>query len=95
MTDLLTPEEVRELARLNREEFNRPTMVEIRGLCRDYLTLWDRNKELKAALRPFSKLGEELPTGPDWELDERPVWSFNNAVITLGEMRLAKKVLDA
>ena len=45
--------------------------------------------ELEAALRPFAKLGEELPTGPDWELDEKPVWSFNNAVITLGEMRRA------
>ena len=50
--------------------------------------------ELLEALRPFAKLGNELPTGPDWELDSRPVWSFNNAVITLGEMRHARKVLD-
>ena len=49
---------------------------------------------LEEALRPFAKLGEELPTGPDWELDDKPVWSFNNAVITLGEMRHARKVLD-
>ena len=65
----------------------------------DYCAPADRKREariaeLEKALRPFAKLGEELPTGPDWELDEKPVWSFNNAVITLGEMRLARKVLD-
>ena len=52
-----------------------------------------RIAELEDALRPFAKLGDELPTGPDWELDEKPVWSFNNAVITLGEMRHARRVL--
>ena len=53
-----------------------------------------RIAELEDALRPFAKLGDELPTGPDWELDEKPVWSFNNAVITLGEMRHAREVLE-
>ena len=53
-----------------------------------------RIAELEDALRPFAKLGDELPTGPDWELDKKPVWSFNNAVITLGQLRHARKVLD-
>ena len=41
--ELLTPEEVRELSK---------TLVgsdvRVRRLCRDYLTLWERNKELEA-----------------------------------------------
>ena len=60
------------------------------NICADQET---RIAKLEDALRPFAKLGDELPTGPDWELDEKPVWSFNNAVITLGEMRHARRVL--
>jgi hypothetical protein len=49
MTDLLTPEEVREIL----EEFKDEKWVVtvpadgFNGLCRDYLTLWDCNKELE------------------------------------------------
>ena len=52
-----------------------------------------RIQALEEALRPFAELGKELPTGPDWELDDKPVWSFNNATITLGELRRAKELL--
>ena len=45
MIDLLTPEEVREF----RLDLSPPAEYGMVGrLCRDYLTLWDRNKELKA-----------------------------------------------
>ena len=54
-----------------------------------------RIADLEDALRPFAYLAKELPTGPDWELDKRPVWSFNNATLTLGDCRRARKVLDA
>ena len=47
MTDLLTPDEVRDRllqweAGLDIEDTDR--------LCKDYLTLWDRNKELEALI---------------------------------------------
>ena len=48
MTDLLTPDEVRNaLARPNRWGLG---LALEKRLCRDYLTLWDRNKELEALL---------------------------------------------
>ncbi len=36
----------------------------------------DRIAELEEALLPLAKLGGELPTGPDWELDDRPILEF-------------------
>lgn len=50
MTDLLTPKDVRAMLK----EFEGELAVVIspdafNGLCRDYLTLWDRNKELEKA----------------------------------------------
>ncbi len=39
--DLLTPEEVEEIGGSTFEERNR---AHVRRLCRDYLTLWDRNR---------------------------------------------------
>ncbi len=59
MTDLLTPEEVREIqkraegtaqyfdVKVEDMEAHFPTVAEKGRLCRDYLTLWDRNKELE------------------------------------------------
>ena len=53
-----------------------------------------RIAKLEDALRPFAKLGNELPTSLYWELDDRPVWGFDNATITLGELRHAREVLE-
>ena len=48
MTDLLTPEKVREWQRVNGSLKGGAWFNEtIDRLCRDYLTLWDRNKELE------------------------------------------------
>ena len=59
MTDLLTPEEVREIqkraegtaqyfdVKVEDMEAHFPTVAEKGRLCRNYLTLWDRNKELE------------------------------------------------
>lgn len=43
MTDLLSPDDVREVLR-HAEEFSKPMIAR---LCRDYLTVLDRNKELE------------------------------------------------
>ena len=51
MTDLLTPEFVREIQK-------RATWPDTDRLCRDYLILWDRNKELDAALQRHIDIGE-------------------------------------
>ena len=48
MTDLLTPEEVRHMKGIRLHCFlSRDTVDIARRLRRDYLTLWDRNKELE------------------------------------------------
>ena len=44
MTDLLTPDEVREIAKYLIGESS------LARLCRNYITLWDRNKELEALI---------------------------------------------
>ena len=57
MTDLITPDEVRrELAAADAaigSQFGNTAMLDaikqVARLCRDYLTLWDRNKELEKA----------------------------------------------
>ena len=43
---LLAPYEVEEIGGSTFEEMNR---AHVRRLCRDYLTLWERNKDLEAA----------------------------------------------
>lgn len=53
-----------------------------------------RNTELEEALRPFAELAAEMPTGPDWQLNEKFVWGFNNADINLGELRRARKAMQ-
>ncbi len=52
MTDLLKPEKVREMLA---DASGKPLAAR---LCRDYLTLWDRNKELDAALQRHINIGE-------------------------------------
>jgi len=47
MTDLLTPEEVREYLR----HAKRRSLAETSRLCRDYLMLWKRNEELEKELK--------------------------------------------
>ena len=48
MTDLLTPEEVRELdTNVVGTCFIGCTREDLHRLCRDYLTLWDRHKDLE------------------------------------------------
>ena len=55
MADLLTPEEVREF----RFDLSPPAEYGMVGrLCRDYLTLWDRNEELEAAVQRHIDIGE-------------------------------------
>lgn len=44
MTELVTPEEVQEL--LENDYYG----YRVHRLCRDYLTLWERNKELEALI---------------------------------------------
>ena len=50
MTDLLTPDEVRQWQK-NLEnvkaEFAQATIANLLRLCGEYLTLWERNKELE------------------------------------------------
>ena len=49
MTDLLTPEVVREWQQINELRSGSAWFKNTIGrLCQSYLTLWDRNKELKA-----------------------------------------------
>ena len=48
MTDLLTPKRVQVILDLTKKVW---PGGKIKHLCRDYLTLWDRNKELKADLQ--------------------------------------------
>ena len=43
--------------------------------------------ELLEALLPFARLAEELPTGPDWKLDDKFVWGFDSADVVLGDFR--------
>ena len=43
--------------------------------------------ELLEALRPFAELAKELPTGPDWQDDNKFVWGFNSADVVLGDFR--------
>ena len=55
VTDLLTPEEVQKILKDVQKEFAGELIVILdrdafEGLCRDYLTLWDRNRELEKAL---------------------------------------------
>ena len=50
MTDLLTPDEARKLQGDTFSIFGDEERIKTRWLCRDYLTLWERNKDLKAAL---------------------------------------------
>ncbi|KKM67455.1 hypothetical protein LCGC14_1470890 [marine sediment metagenome] len=51
MTDLLTPERVREWQQRNDSLRDGVWFNEIIDhLCRDYLTLWERNKELEALI---------------------------------------------
>ncbi len=45
MTDLLTPDEVTSMERRSLWPYK-----DLARLCRDYLTLWDRNKKLKALI---------------------------------------------
>ena len=66
MTDLLTPDEVREILTQTKSVMGghrphtnakwgpeRPHLIDLLPrLCRDYLTLWDRNKELEERLTP-------------------------------------------
>ncbi len=59
MSEILTPDEVREIlgrmettaqyfdVKMEDMEAQFPTVLEKARLCRDYLTLWDRNKELE------------------------------------------------
>ena len=59
MPDLLTPEEV--------EEINR----RIACLCRDYLTLWNRNKKLEAeSWRPKDSKGIIWPPSEAMETEK-------------------------
>ena len=63
MSDLLTPEEVREALAVSEMDYDRESKYEInptwlKRLCRDYLTLWDRNKELEAEVK---KLAAAVP----------------------------------
>ena len=55
MTDLLTPDEVQKVLKDVQREFAGELVVILdrdafEGLCRDYLTLWDRNKKLEALI---------------------------------------------
>ena len=50
---LLSPGEVREMRRAMGAFGNRqPLWSEMRNLCRDYLTLWERDKTLRGAVAP-------------------------------------------
>ena len=59
MTDLLTPEEVREMLVIIDEASNWPSEKTPR-LCRDYLTLWDKYEDLKVTLIVADKLTQEI-----------------------------------
>ena len=70
MADLLTPEEVREIKQMYAR---RPVSAakgkafhQVRRICRDYLTLWDRNKELEALIpkRLIQRVGGTETGGP-------------------------------
>lgn len=50
MTDLLTPEEVRKMGNSTLATICLDLGVSVERLCRDYLTLWDRNKELETTV---------------------------------------------
>ena len=60
MTDLLTPDVVREWQTLNEtvgtSAWSKETMAR---LCQGYLTLWDRNKELEETLEILENAGYE------------------------------------
>ena len=51
MTDLLTPEEVRQLLSDTPGVFVTAQQSLQRRLCRDYLTLWEKNEKKRAALK--------------------------------------------
>ena len=52
MTDLLTPADV--------ERIKEVWWPNIQKLCRNYLTLWDRNEELEATMEKVAKLARQV-----------------------------------
>ena len=55
MTELLTPEEVREIQKGPTQSWPNTTR-----LCRDYLTLWERNEELEQKREGLKDIITEL-----------------------------------
>lgn len=58
---------------------------------------WISKQELADALKPMADLCTEIEassTLPENSRDDRPVWGFNNKSITLGQLRVVRRLHD-
>ena len=59
--------------------------------------VWISKSELAEVLGPIAALCAEIErcsTLPENSRDDRPVWGYNDATITLGQLRAVKRLHD-